>query len=138
VSISGSTVATGAYLAKVGVNRFQGAAYVFVKPVNGWANMTESAKLTASDGQEGNEFAYSLAISGNTLVVGSSNNPSASAAYVFVKPTTGWATTSQFKARLTASDGSIFGFSVAISGRTLVSGAIGNNQLQGAAYVFGR
>lgn len=138
VSVSGGTVATGAYLAKVGVNRFQGAAYVFVKPATGWASMTESAKLTASDGQEGNEFAYSLAISGNTLVVGSSNNPSASAAYVFVKPTTGWATTSQFKARLTASDGGIFGFSVAISGRTLVSGAIGNNQLQGAAYVFGR
>lgn len=136
VSISGSTIVAGAYLAKIGVNLFQGAAYVFVEPPSGWANMTETAKLTASDGQSGDEFSYSVSISGNVVVAGASNDPSTNAAYVFVKPTSGWVTTSKFKAKLTASDATIFGFAVAVNGTTIVSGAIGNHGLQGAAYVF--
>jgi hypothetical protein len=138
VSISDNTVAAGAYLAQVGSNLYQGAAYVFIEPPSGWANMTETAKLTAPDGQEGSEFGYSLSLSRNTLVVGSSNNPSTEAAYLFVKPRSGWMTTSKYGARLTASDGSIFSFSVAVDGGTIVSGSIGNNSLQGAAYVFGK
>ena len=50
VSISGNTVVVGAPDAKVGSNSQQGAAYVFTEPGSGWANMTQTAKLTASDG----------------------------------------------------------------------------------------
>jgi hypothetical protein len=99
--------------------------------------MTETAKLTASDGKFGDEFGYSVSISGNTVVAGASNDPSTNAAYVFVKPASGWATTSKFNAKLTSSGSSIFGFSVAANGTTIVAGAIGNSSLQGAAYVFG-
>jgi hypothetical protein len=137
VAISGNTVVAGAYLAQVGGNLFQGAAYVFVEGTNGWTNMNETSKLTASDGHSGDEFGYSVSVSGKTAIIGASNDPSTNAAYVFIKPKTGWVTTSSFRAKLTASDASIFGFSVAISGGTVVAGAIGNQALRGAAYVFG-
>jgi hypothetical protein len=136
VAISNNTIVAGAYLATV-VNQYQGAAYVFVEPVSGWASMTETAKLTASDSVGGDEFGYSVAISGGMVVAGASNAPSTNAAYIYLKPATGWATTSKFNAKLTASDASIFGFSVATNGSTIVAGAIGNQSLQGAAYVFG-
>ena len=137
VSISNTTVVAGAYLATIGANRFQGAAYVFVEPTSGWADATETAKLSAPDGQSGDEFGYSVSVSGNKVVAGASNDPSTNAAYVFVKPASGWATTSKYNAKLTAAGSSIFGFSVAANGGTIVAGAIGNQSLQGAAYVFG-
>ena len=56
--------------ATVGDNAGQGAAYVFTEPGSGWTNMTQTAKLTASDGAAGDNFGYSVSISGNTVVVG--------------------------------------------------------------------
>ena len=43
---------------------------MFTEPGSGWANMTQTAKLTASDGAAGDLFGYSVSISGNTVVVG--------------------------------------------------------------------
>ena len=43
---------------------------MFTEPGSGWANMTQTAKLTASDGAAGDCFGYSVSISGNTVVVG--------------------------------------------------------------------
>ena len=61
---------------------------------------------------------------------------------MFVKPSGGWASETE-AAKLTASDGAAFdqlGFSVAISGNTVVAGApfatVNGNSKQGAAYVF--
>ena len=92
----------------------------------------QQAKLTASDFVDGDEFGFSVAVSGSTIVVGS---PLAAgvlpghyhdgAVYVFVKPAGGWANGTQ-TAKLTGSDaGSIdeLGVSVAISGDTIVAGA---------------
>ncbi len=136
VAISGDTVVVGAF----GDNSDQGSAYVFVKPGGGWVTGTETAKLTASDGAAGDQFAIAVAISGDTVVVGvNGDNFAQGSAYVFVKPGGGWATTSAFDAKLTASDGAgsdEFGFAVAISGDTVVVGALGNNSAQGSAYVF--
>ena len=70
VSISGNTVVVGAPDDTVGSNNQQGAAYVFTEPGSGWANMTQTAKLTASDGAAGDYFGHSVSISGNTVVVG--------------------------------------------------------------------
>jgi hypothetical protein len=122
---------------------------VFVKPSGGLSTTsTFTAKLTASDGAEDDFFGFSVAVSGNTVVVGApfadiGANTDQGAAYVFVKPSGGWTTTSTFTAKLTASDGAtfdLFGWSVAISGDTVVVGAplaeIGANTNQGAAYVF--
>jgi hypothetical protein len=67
IAVCGKTVVVGA-------SEFNsstiGAAYVFVEGPNGWANMTQTAKLTASDGQFGALFGSSVACSGNTIVVG--------------------------------------------------------------------
>jgi hypothetical protein len=67
-------------------------AYVFVKPATGWANMTQTAKLTASDGQKNSLFGYATSVSGNTIMVGS---PGAGAnvtgkVYAYVEPPSGW------------------------------------------------
>jgi FG-GAP repeat len=84
VAISGDTVVVGAQ----GANHVQGAAYVFVKPKTGWKNMTQTAKLTASEGTT--DFGISVAIDGNTILVGALNSPSGG--YIFVKPVRGWKT----------------------------------------------
>jgi hypothetical protein len=115
-----------------------GAAYIFVKPASGWKNMTETAKLTASDGADGDAFGYNVSISGNTAAAGALfAHSGAGAAYVFVKPASGWSKMMQ-TAELTASDSSTFDNmgSVAISGGTVVTGAYGHNNFMGAAYVF--
>jgi hypothetical protein len=155
VSISGDggTVVAGAPQAFISFFR-QGAAYVFLKPVTGWATETETAKLTASDGAAGDNLAFFVAISsdGGTVVAGAvlakiGSNTFQGAVYVFVKPGTGWASTSTFDAKLVASDGAAndqLGFSVVVGGHggTVAAGApqamIGSNINQGAAYVFGR
>jgi FG-GAP repeat protein len=146
VGISGNTVVVGALGATIGSNAGQGAAYVFVEPTGGWVNMMETAKLTASDGMANDGFGESVAISGNTIVIGADNaavgrNSGQGAAYVYTKPGTGWKTTNLFKAKLTASGGRAydgFGGAVAISGSTIVSGApqYPPSTGSGAAYVY--
>lgn len=136
VAISGSTIMVGAG---------SGKAYVFVKPARGgWKNMTETAQLT--DGVGGDGFGLAVAIDKNTVVVGAphatfNGNQSQGAAYVFIKPPTGWVTTSAFEGQLTASDGSfwdLFGSSAAVSGDMIVVGAPFHNDQTGPgeAYVF--
>jgi hypothetical protein len=138
VAVSGDTVIGGAYQNDTA----RGAAYVFTMPEGGWSNMTQTAKLTASDGAAYDWFGYSVAIAGNTVVVGASDATNFQGkAYIYVKPTSGWETTSQFRAELIAGDGSAndaFGISVSISGRTVAVGSAGWNggSQQGAAYVF--
>ena len=145
VAISGDTIIVGAANAS---NQFRrspsapaqgpGAAYIFVKPASGWKDMTETAKLTASDGMGGDAFGYQVSISGNTAAIGALfAHGGAGAAYVFVKPAGGWSKMKQ-TAELTASDSATFDNmgSVAISGGTVVTGAYGHNNFMGAAYVF--
>ena len=63
----------------------QGAAYVFVKSGGSWETGTETGKLTASDGVGGDFFGNSVAISGDTAVVGAYENDGVGAAYLFAK-----------------------------------------------------
>jgi hypothetical protein len=121
----------------------RGAVYVFVKPASGWNDMTETAKLTASDGRDFDKLGTAVAISGNTVVAGAPANPDVGVhgkAYVFVKPSSGWANRTQ-NAKFTASDGKnndFFGNSVSIGGNTVVVGAPQRQPAigPGAAYVF--
>jgi len=149
VVIGGNTVVAGAENATVGSHAGQGAAYIFVKPASGWTDITEIAKLTASHGEAGDGFGGSVGISSNTIVVGACPQSGMcngrGKVYVFLKPKKGWKTTSKFKARLTASDGSPNdGFSNMMSisgdGNTIAVGAWGatvNGKIgEGAAYVF--
>jgi hypothetical protein len=105
----------------------------------------QKAKLTASDGAANDFFGISVAISGDTAVVGSyqsdvGGSVDRGAAYVFVKPASGWNASLQETAKLTASDGASldwFGYSVAIAGDTIAVGAP-NTANGGAVYVFSR
>jgi hypothetical protein len=147
VSISGNTVVAGAPQDNNGAYKQQGAAYVFVEPSSGWVNMTQTAKLTASDGVSYGQMGYSVGIDGNTIVVGDPSPipgriASAGKAYLFVEPLGGWVNMTQ-TAELTGSDAAVgdrLGNFVAISGNTVVAGAPlatpGTKQQQGAAYVF--
>ena len=47
----------------------QGEAYVFLKPIGAWKDMTETTELTASDGQGQDLFGDSISISGNTVAI---------------------------------------------------------------------
>ena len=90
VAVSGDTVVVGASRDDDdGTN--SGSAYVFVEPASGWAgDLTEVAKLTASDGAEFDAFGISVAVSGDTVVVGAPSDDDkgdgSGSAYVFVKP----------------------------------------------------
>jgi hypothetical protein len=123
VAISGNTVVVGADGAEP-----SGAVYVFTRPGTGWADMTETAKLTPSDGGYAYAFGHSVAVSGDTVVAG---------AYVFVKPVSGWDDMTE-TAKLTPSVWNfLFGASVAISGDTIVVGAPSyEDEVSGSAYVF--
>jgi hypothetical protein len=120
-----------------------GEAYVFVKPAGGWHNMTETAKLTPSDGAMGDRFGWSVSISGATIVIGAPqdgdiSSPGPGKAYVFVEPVTGWHTMTQ-SAELTVSNSTEneeIGLSVSVNGNTVLTGAPGYQNFQGAAFVF--
>ena len=106
-----------------------GSAYVFTRPDTGWAGGTEAAKLTASDGAADDEFGISVAVDGDTIVVGANkddhNGDDSGSAYVFVKPDAGWADGTE-TAKFTAPDGAAgdrYGHSVGASGDNVLVGA---------------
>lgn len=183
VAVSGHTVvisANGEDSNATGVNGVQnnnsgrnsGAVYVFIRDGTNWVQQAY-LKASNSDGQRpgesfGDGFGKSVAVSGNTVVVGvdgedsnatgvngnQSNNeaPDSGAVYVFVRNGTNWTQEAYLKASNTAA-GDEFGGSVSVSGDTVVVGAlaedsnaIGVNGGQnsntrpqsGAAYVFVR
>ena len=148
-----------------------GAAYVFVRSGTSWS---QQAYLKAPNADSADFFGYSVAISGDTIVVSpyaedsnqttitngstaSTDNSAfaAGAAYVFVRSGASWSQQAYLKAP-NAETNDYFGYSVAISGDTIVVGALGESSNQttitngstasannsasfsGAAYVFVR
>jgi FG-GAP repeat len=139
MAVQGNTAVIGAFDTSVGNGQYQGAAYVFKNPGTGWTHAVEVAELSASNGENGDIFGRSVAMNGSTAVVGAYRSEGgAGSAYVFVEPSGGWTNMTE-TAQLTASDGGgALGFSVSISGSTIVSGAITTPHLTnaGAVYVF--
>ena len=145
VAIDGNTVVVGAHQHDQSdtVNN-SGAAYVFTKPGNAWATGTETAKLTASDGTSGDEFGISVAVSGNTIVIGAhlddDKGDKSGSAYFFTKPINGnWATGTE-TVKIIDHAGAAedhFGWSVAVDGSTAVVGAYGDGSNKGAAHIMG-
>jgi hypothetical protein len=134
-----------------------GAVYVFTRSDGVWS---QQAYLKASNAEAGDAFGYSVAISDDTLVVGAINEASstsggeadnsvkdAGAVYVFTRSAEAWNQQAYLKAS-NAGWNDTFGASVAISGDTLVVGAINEDSSAnggqtdnstskaGAAYVF--
>jgi hypothetical protein len=117
-----------------------GAAYVFAKRGQNWV---QQAKLTASDGEEGDRFGNGVAIHGDTILVGAPGaypTDRAGAAYIFKRSGGGWTE----QAQLTPSGsevGDFFGSFVALDGNTAIVGALFDSTdgfFAGAAYAFGR
>jgi hypothetical protein len=176
IAISGDTLVVGApgeSSNATGVNGdasntsapVSGAVYVFVRNGGVWS---QQAYLKASNTGTGDSFGYSVALSGDTLVVGAPYEDSSAAgingnaadngafdsgaAYVFVRGAGGWSQEAYLKASNTGS-GDRFGYSVSVSGDTVAVGADGEDSAvtgvdgsendnsaegAGAAYVFFR
>lgn len=140
----GDAVTVSGSMAVIGVPGISGegvgAAYVFTRSGSAWK---QQAKLTAADGAKGNSFGQAVALSGSTIVIGAPGTyqESAGAAYVFARSGSTW----RQQAKLSppgATKGENFGWSVAMSGATIVVGAIGQwggsglKAYGGVAYVF--
>jgi hypothetical protein len=176
VDVDGHTMVVGApseSSAATGVNGDQsdnnasgaGAAYVYVRQGGAW---TLEAYLKASNAQEYDGFGTSVAIDGDTIVVGASsesssspgvngdqadnNAPASGAAYVFTRSGGTWSQQAYLKAS-TPDVIDNFGYDAAIDGDTIIVGApyegssatgINGDQtdngaaFSGAAYVFTR
>ncbi|MCA8943679.1 MAG: FG-GAP repeat protein, partial [Planctomycetes bacterium] len=176
IAVSGDTIVVGAPNEDSGATGVDGdgsddsvmnsgAAYVFVRSGGVWS---QQAYLKASNPDASDLFGTSVAVSGDTIVVGAHLEDSAAtglggdqndnsaagagAAYVFVRSGGVWAQQAYLKASNTAPM-DYFGYSVAVSGDTVLVGAYGedssatgvngdetDNSLNGvgAAYVFVR
>jgi hypothetical protein len=160
VAISGDTIAVGAPSETSGLEGDEsgessgsGAAYVFVRSGTSWS---QQAFLKASNAGGNDRFGWSVAISGDTVVVGAllersnatgvngdqSNDlaPRSGAAYVFVRSGTSWSQQAYLKASNTKADDQ-FGASIAISGDMVVVGAsdpVQRGNGENAAYAFVR
>lgn len=171
LAISGNTLVVGAPGEEsnaTGVNgdstnqgSLAGAAYVFVLNNGVW---TQQAYLKAGNTGYLDNFGGAVAMDGDIVVVGATGEDGSSttingpdnngalesgAAYVYERTGTTWALTAYLKAP-NAEEGDLFGSSVAVSGNTIVIGAVNedgsartingafNNgaELGGAAYVF--
>ncbi len=119
VALDGDTAVVGAYIAGN-----QGSAYVFTRSGTTW---TQQQKLVASDGAAGDRFGRSVALDGDTAVVGANRDAVGAtgdqgSAYVFTRSGTTWTE----QQHLVASDGAAgdqFGVGVALDGNTAVVGA---------------
>jgi hypothetical protein len=176
VAVDGNTIVVGAYYEDsnaTGVNGDQadnsagqsGAAYVFTRTEGVWS---QQAYLKASNADASDTFGQSVAIDGDTIVVGADSEDSSAtvvngdeadnsadssgAAYVFTRTGDVWTQQAYLKASNTDARDK-FGHAVAIDGDTIVVGAVledssatgvDDNQVDnsaensGAAYVFTR
>lgn len=146
VALSGHTMVVGAFREDSGTTGVDGdqsnndvinagAVYVFVRDGATWAQQTY---LKASNPQTGDQFGFSVAVSGDTLAVGApfedssatgvggnqfdDNAATSGADYVFVRDGHSWAQQAYVKASNTGA-GDAFGWDVALSGDTLAVGA---------------
>jgi drug/metabolite transporter superfamily protein YnfA len=154
VAIDGDTLVVGAPQEDSqanGVNNFQlddsagnsGAVYVWVRANGQWS---QRDYIKASNPESGDLFGSSVALSGDTLVVGApqedstssgvngaqNNNdaPESGAAYVFTRANGVWSQQAYLKASNPAAS-DFFGSSVAVFGDTLVVGAPGEDSMTG-------
>ncbi len=140
VVLSGDTIVIGA-MRDDDKGENSGSAHVYMRSKNVWSHQT---KITAADGAKDDAFGQSLALSGDTVIIGAprddDNGKDTGSAYVFTRTGTNW----HQQAKLTANDGlsgDLFGISVAMSGDTILVGADLHDAVAknaGAVYVYTR
>lgn len=140
VAIDGDTIVVGARKEDSSANLGEmdntevdsGAAYIFTRTDSDW---TQQAFLKASNAEAGDYFGYSVALSGDTVVVASrsedgnasgeeqdNTEENSGSVYVYTRTGNTWSQQAYLKAS-NPEDRDYFGWSVAISGNTLVIGA---------------
>jgi len=140
VSLSGDTALVGADLDDCAAGIDCGSAYVFRFDGGSWV---EEQKLTASDAGANNQFGWTVSVRGDMAVVGSPDDNCAAGAscgsvYVYRFNGTNWVE----EQKLTPTDAGVgddFGFSVSVSGDSVVVGAYLDDDAgsdSGSAYVF--
>jgi len=140
VAVHGNTALIGALFDEDN-GAESGSAYVFTRSGGVW---TETVKLLPADGDVSDRFGASVALDGDTALIGAErdddNGAFSGSAYVFVRTAGVW----EFQAKLLAADGAAsdqFGSRVALSGDTALVGAYtddDDNTASGSAYVFVR
>ncbi|MCK4658429.1 MAG: hypothetical protein KAV82_02815, partial [Phycisphaerae bacterium] len=139
VAVSADLIIVGAYLHDDGTVWDTGAAYVFRHNGSGWE---QEAKLTAADHAAGDYFGFSVAASGQVVLVGAwgddDDGTDSGSAYMFRYNDTVW----EQVAKLTAADASSgdgFGNSVSMYGHLVLVGAPGDadsGDFSGSSYIF--
>lgn len=170
IAISGDTLVVGAYMESGSATTINGpdddlaqesgAVYVYTKETTGWV---QQAYLKAHNARANHRFGRSVAIDGDTIVVGAPGEDSldkpteggstdTGAVYVFTRSGKTWTEQAYLKAS-NADAKDEFGASVAIKGDTIAVGATGeastaygldgdqnsnNAEYSGAVYLFSR
>lgn len=137
LALQGDRMVVGANDALSGI----GAAYVYVRSGSSW---TFQARLTANDGLVGDRFGSSVALSGDSVLIGAPYRPAAGAgshaqgaAYVFVEALGLWTPQARLNAA-TAANGDSFAAAVALDGdRALIGAPLAGGGI-GGAHVFER
>jgi hypothetical protein len=135
VSLDGDRALIGA----AGADNESGAAYVFVRSGGEWF---EEAKLTASEGEEGDDFGYAVSLDADYALVGAPEQEPRGATHVFVRSGATWTAEAVLEPSL-ASGGAGFGYSVSLDGSNALVGAwrddvISGGSLRGSAFVYTR
>ena len=117
-----------------------GSVYIFADSGSGWSRQT---KLTASDAAAGDQFGYTVSLSGDTALIGAptndDNGTDSGSAYVFSYSGTVWKQQTKLIASDTAQQDQ-FGHAVSLDGDTALIGAPhadGHDNGSGAVYFFG-
>jgi hypothetical protein len=143
VTISGDTLAVGDPRDEINGLDYAGSAHIFVREKHQWKHQV---KLVHPDPQFNDQFGYSVALLGDTALVGAdlddhAAQTNAGSAFVFQRSSDTWVQ----QAMLTASEPAsldFFGESVALRTDSALIGATGqdhNGQISsGAAYLFAR
>ena len=125
-------------------NSSNGAAYIFTRAESGLNPWSEQRKISAPYPTWGGQFGNAVAISedGDTVIVGQRKESSfasqAGAAYIFTRSNSTWTQQQKLEASDRAAT-AFFGHSVAISGDTVIVGAIWAAPVfAGASYIFTR
>jgi DNA-binding beta-propeller fold protein YncE len=114
-----------------GIEGLYRVAFVFSEPAGGWSGiLTPSATLRQSDGGADESFGVSVAVDGDTIVVGASHHTNIAhpegSAYVFTQPAGGWSGERTEASWLAAPDAlprDGLGYAVSISGGTIAAGS---------------
>lgn len=116
--VDGDTLVVGADFANAPAIH-QGAAYVFTRSGDAWPFVQ---KLTSSPGARGDVFGRSLALLGDTLVVGAPNNDLPGAAFVYTRSGGQFVLLQRLQPNNGVGGGDRAGSDVAVDPRTVVLG----------------